>query len=156
MRGGVLHPAPHFIKNCKSMKIQAKDKSIKSMKLCVPFDGVITIDEKGVADVSAKCAEELVKKTNDWEYVGKPAKEEGKPAEAEKETAEEETEESVEESEEYEEDDDADEEITPESLELLKVDELRAMCKEGNYPKKEWKDLNKSELITYILEKIKK
>ena len=148
------------------MKIQAKNKSIKSMKLCVPFDGVITIDEKGVADVSAKCAEELVKKTNDWEYVGKapveaekPAKEEEKPAEAEKETAEKETEEPVEESEEEaeeEEEDDAEEEIIQESLELLKVDELRAMCKEGNYPKKEWKDLNKSELITYILEKIKK
>ena len=141
------------------MKIQAKDKSIKLMKLCVPFDGVITIDEKGIADVSAKCAEELVKKTNDWEYVGKPAKEEEKPAEAEKETTEKETVESVEESEEDKEEgeeDDAEEEITPESLELLKVDELRAMCKEGNYPKKEWKDLNKSELITYILEKIKK
>lgn len=151
-----MHPAPHFIKNCKSMKIQAKDKSIKSMKLCVPFDGVITIDEKGIADVSAKCAEELVKKTNDWEYVEKPDKEEGKPAEAEKKTAEGKTEESVEESEEDEEEDDAEDEITPESLELLKVDELRAMCKEGNYPKKEWKDLNKSELITYILEKIKK
>lgn len=148
------------------MKIQAKNKNIKSMKLCVPFDGVITIDEKGMADVSAKCAAELVKNTNDWGYEGKISAETEKPAEnpveVEKKTAEKETEESVEEFEVKEEEDAEEEdsdgkgEITAESLNLLKVDELRAMCKEGGYPKKEYKDLDKSKLIKYILNKIEK
>lgn len=53
------------------MKIKAKNNKIASMKLCVPIDGVISIDHEGVAEVSTKCATLLVKGTNDWDYLKK-------------------------------------------------------------------------------------
>ena len=114
------------------MKIQATKSSIKSMRLCVPFDGIIEIDEKGIADVSAKCAVELVKNTSDWKYVGK-----SEDAETEENDGAEDA-----------------EELTADKLKTLKATELRAMCEEAGFPEDEYKDLKKSELIDYLLAKL--
>jgi 4'-phosphopantetheinyl transferase EntD len=126
------------------MKIQAKNPNVKSMNLIVPIDGLITIDDKGMVDVTAKCAVELVKNTNDWSYVGKVAESVEKASEADKVT------ESIVESEEKE------EEIvlTEESLATLTIKSLREMCAEAGYDESEYKKYNKADLIKYILKKI--
>jgi hypothetical protein len=51
------------------MKIKAINSNVKSMKLNVPIDGLIDIDANGIAVVSDKAAEVLVKGTNDWKYA---------------------------------------------------------------------------------------
>lgn len=53
------------------MKIKSKNPKVASMKLIVPIDGEITIDADGVAEVSPKCAIQLVTGTNDWAYASK-------------------------------------------------------------------------------------
>lgn len=125
------------------MKIQAIDSNVKSMKLVVPFDGTITVDNDGCADVSEKCAEELVSKTNGWKYAGKAAEDKAK---AEKKEAE-----SEEEQEEEEEDDDT---LTAENLGTMTVKELRELCAESGFNEDEYKNLKKSALIEYILSKV--
>ena len=153
---------PHLsfsLKKLQNMKIQATKSSIKSMRLCVPFDGIIEIDEKGVADVSAKCAVELVKNTSDWKYVGKSEDAEETLKDDAKEVKESETEKPVDETEKSAEteengdEEDADE-LTADKLKALKATELRAMCEEAGFPEDEYKDLKKSELIDYLLAKL--
>lgn len=51
------------------MKVRIKTKSIKSTKLIMPIDGLVEIDADGIAEVSEKCAEIMVNKTNSWEMV---------------------------------------------------------------------------------------
>ena len=51
------------------MRIKSKNSNIASMKLIVPVDGIITIDENGEVEVSTACAELLVNNTNDWQYA---------------------------------------------------------------------------------------
>ena len=132
------------------------------MRLCVPFDGIIEIDENGIADVSAKCAVELVKNTSDWKYIGKAEdaekKEETLKGDA-KETKEPETDKPVEKSEkdaetEGNDDEDGADELTADKLKTLKAAELRAMCEEAGFPEGEYEDLKKSELIDYLLAKL--
>ena len=60
-------------------KIKAIDPKIKGMSLCVPFDGIISIDADGVAVVSDKAAKILVEGTNDWKMY-----DEGKGTETDK------------------------------------------------------------------------
>ena len=141
------------------MKIQATKSSIKSMRLCVPFDGIIEIDENGIADVSAKCAVELVKNTSDWKYIGKAEDAEKTPKDDAKEVKEPEIDKPVEEPEkdaETEENDGEEdaEELTADKLKTRKAAELRAMCEEAGFPEGEYKDLKKSELIDYLLAKL--
>ena len=123
------------------MKIQAKDANVKSMNLIVPIDGMITIDAKGIAEVSAKCAVELVKNTNDWSYIGK----DGETAEKEVVTDKVKEEPAVPEEKEEE------PELNADTLATLTVKELREMCAEAQYPEDEYKKLNKTDLIEYIL-----
>ncbi len=143
------------------MKIHATKPTIKSMNLIVPIDGLITIDEKGYADVSAKCAAALVKGTSDWEFVGgapkaekkedpKPAEEatEKKPADAPAGEGEKEQE-----TEQKEDETDGKKTLTQEELELLTVKELKETCKEAGWPEAEYKNLSKGLLIAYILKK---
>ena len=52
-------------------EIKAKNSHVKSMKLNVPYDGIIEINANGIAFVSEKAAKALVNGTNDWEYVKK-------------------------------------------------------------------------------------
>ena len=123
------------------MKIKAKNQNIASMKLIVPIDGLITIDANGEAEVSPKCAVLLVNNTNDWQYVGKAAKEvtEGHDEEDDAEGTE-----NVEKSE---------RELLEEKVKTAKIAELKEMCVEAEFPEDEWKNLSKALLSAYILKK---
>lgn len=50
------------------VKIKAKNNLIKSIKLSVPYDGTVEINELGEVDVSQSCAEALVNGTHDWSF----------------------------------------------------------------------------------------
>lgn len=123
------------------MKIKAKNQNIASMKLIVPIDGLITIDANGEAEVSPKCAVLLVSNTNDWQYVGKAAKEVTEDHD-EKDDAE--GTENVEKSE---------RELLEEKVKTAKIAELKEMCVEAEFPEDEWKNLSKALLSAYILKK---
>ena len=51
------------------IKIKAKSNLIKDIKLAVPYDGIIEVDEFGCASVSEACAQVLVNGTHDWQYA---------------------------------------------------------------------------------------
>lgn len=132
------------------MKIKAKNSKIASMKLCVPVDGVISIDYSGVAEVSPKCAALLVKGTNDWEYLKKSA---AKTEEEEK-TSTDEVEEPEAEEEETEEDGKSDRERFEAYLDGLTVAQMKDYAKEGNLPAEEYDKLSSKKLMkAYLLKK---
>lgn len=132
------------------MKIKAKNSKIASMKLCVPVDGVISIDHNGVAEVSPKCAALLVKGTNDWEYLKKSA---AKTEEEEK-TSTDEVEELEAEEEETEEDGKSDRERFEAYLDGLTVAQMKDYAKEGNLPAEEYDKLSSKKLMkAYLLKK---
>ena len=132
------------------MKIKAKNSKIASMKLCVPVDGVISIDHSGVAEVSPKCAALLVKGTNDWEYLKKSA---AKTEEEEK-TSTDEVEEPESEEEETEEDVKSDRERFEAYLDGLTVAQMKDYAKEGNLPAEEYDKLSSKKLMkAYLLKK---
>lgn len=132
------------------MKIKAKNSKIASMKLCVPVDGVISIDHNGVAEVSPKCAALLVKGTNDWEYLKKSA---AKTEEEEK-TSTDEVEEPEAEEEETEEDGKSDRERFEAYLDGLTVAQMKNYAKEGNLPAEEYDKLSSKKLMkAYLLKK---
>lgn len=132
------------------MKIKAKNSKIASMKLCVPVDGVISIDHNGVAEVSPKCAALLVKGTNDWEYLKKSA---AKTEEEEK-TSTDEVEEPEAEGEETEEDGKSDRERFEAYLDGLTVAQMKDYAKEGNLPTEEYDKLSSKKLMkAYLLKK---
>lgn len=132
------------------MKIKAKNSKIASMKLCVPVDGVISIDHNGVAEVSPKCAALLVKGTNDWEYLKKSA---AKTEEEEK-TSTDEVEEPEAEEEENEEDGKSDRERFEAYLDGLTVAQMKDYAKEGNLPAEEYDKLSSKKLMkAYLLKK---
>lgn len=132
------------------MKIKAKNSKIASMKLCVPVDGVISIDHNGVAEVSPKCAALLVKGTNDWEYLKKSA---AKTEEEEK-TSMDEVEEPEAEEEETEEDGKSDRERFEAYLDGLTVAQMKDYAKEGNLPAEEYDKLSSKKLMkAYLLKK---
>lgn len=132
------------------MKIKAKNSKIASMKLCVPVDGVISIDHSGVAEVSPKCAALLVKGTNDWEYLKKSA---AKTEEEEK-TSTDEVEEPEAEEEETEEDVKSDRERFEAYLDGLTVAQMKDYAKEGNLPAEEYDKLSSKKLMkAYLLKK---
>ena len=123
------------------MRIKSKNSNIASMKLIVPVDGIITIDEKGEVEVSTACAELLVNNTNDWQYAeGSDA--EGKGGDDENDDAEG-----------TENDAKNERELLEEKVKNAKVAELKEMCSELGFPEEEWKNLNKSLLAAYILKK---
>lgn len=123
------------------MKIKAKNQNIASMKLIVPIDGLITIDANGEAEVSPKCAVLLVSNTNDWQYVGKAAKEVTEDPDEEDDA---EGTENVEKSE---------RELLEEKVKTAKIAELKEMCVEAEFPEDEWKNLSRALLSAYILKK---
>ena len=132
------------------MKIKAKNSKIASMKLCVPVDGVISIDHSGIAEVSPKCAALLVKGTNDWEYLKKSA---AKTEEEEK-TSTDEVEEPEAEEEETEEDGKSDRERFEAYLDGLTVAQMKDYAKEGNLPAEEYDKLSSKKLMkAYLLKK---
>ena len=123
------------------MKIKAKNQNIASMKLIVPIDGLITIDANGEAEVSPKCAVLLVSNTNDWQYVGKAAKEV---------TEDPDEEDDAEGTENFEK---SERELLEEKVKTAKIAELKEMCVEAEFPEDEWKSLSKALLSAYILKK---
>lgn len=126
------------------MKIKAKNPKIASIKLCVPFDGVIDIDANGVVEVSPKCAVQLVTGTNDWEYVKKAGVADPVIKEQEEESEEEEEEE---------EDIDYREEFEK-GLKTMTVIDMKAMAKEAEYPEAEWTKLSSKKIMSaYLLKK---
>lgn len=132
------------------MKIKAKNSKIASMKLCVPVDGVISIDHSGVAEVSPKCAALLVKGTNDWEYLKKSAAK----TEDEEKTSTDEVEEPEAEEEETEEDGKSDRERFEAYLDGLTVAQMKDYAKEGNLPAEEYDKLSSKKLMkAYLLKK---
>lgn len=132
------------------MKIKAKNSKIASMKLCVPVDGVISIDHSGVAEVSPKCAALLVKGTNDWEYLKKSAAK----TEDEENTSTDEVEEPEAEEEETEEDGKSDRERFEAYLDGLTVAQMKDYAKEGNLPAEEYDKLSSKKLMkAYLLKK---
>lgn len=58
------------------IKIKAKSNLIKDIKLAVPYDGIIEVDEFGCANVSEACAQVLVNGTHDWQYADAKSNEE--------------------------------------------------------------------------------
>ena len=120
------------------MKIKAKNPKVSSMKLCVPVDGVIDIDANGVADVSPKCAAALVTGTNDWDYIKKAA-----PVQDTDDEEEEDDEETGDDREKF-----------SNHLDTLKLDEMKALAKEGEMPEEEWGKLTSKKLLkAYLLKK---
>lgn len=125
------------------MKIQAKNQDIKSMKLSVPVDGLIEIDEKGIAEVSEKCGKMLIEGTSDWKEF-KAGKGTGK--------AEEDGEQDAEDVEDTEDTDEAEDDKKPVTdkeiiagLNKLPLDACIETAKEAGYPEAEWGKLIKNE-----------
>lgn len=133
------------------MKIVSKGKKVTSTKLIVPIDGMIEIDNEGIADVSAKCAAILVNNTNDWDFLRK--QKETEVVEETEETTEEETEQEETTEEETEETEEQSEEKMLEELNNSSLEQLRSMCAEAGFPEKEWKNLSKKLLVKYMLKK---
>lgn len=93
------------------IKIKAKSSLIKNIKLSVPYDGTIEVDENGVAVVSEPCANILVNNTHDWDYADKSAKEDV---------------------------DGSDINSLLDKIKNAPLDELISIAKEAGYDEKEW------------------
>ena len=147
------------------MKIQAKNKNIKSMKLSVPVDGLIEIDANGIVEVSEECGRMLIEGTNDWEKFGegkdtKNGKKgsEKAPASGKKEEGEGEGNEGC--KGEGGEGQLSDKEAI-EALQQLSLADCIETAKAAGYPEKEWEKLSKNEksaeklMRTYLVKKYK-
>lgn len=118
------------------MKIKAKNSKVASMKLIVPIDGVIDIDSNGIADVSPKCAVQLVNGTNDWEYLKKNVPE---IEDTDNESKDEEVSE-------------RDELVS--GLKEMKLEDMKTMASEAGYPEEEWEKITSKKLMSsYLLKK---
>ena len=113
------------------------------MKLSVPVDGLIEIDEKGIAEVSEKCGKMLIEGTSDWKEF-KAGKGTGK--------AEEDGEQDAEDVEDTEDTDEAEDDKKPVTdkeiiagLNKLPLDACIETAKEAGYPEAEWGKLIKNE-----------
>lgn len=117
-------------------KIKAIDPTIKGMSLCVPVDGIISIDANGVAVVSDKAAKILIEGTNDWEMYaeGKGTEKAEKAGEQAPNDAEQAPETATE-----------DDEVI-DGIKNMNLQELITMAEEAGYDKAEWeKFTNKTE-----------
>ena len=139
------------------MKIQAKNKNIKSMKLSVPVDGLIEIDANGIVEVSEECGRMLIEGTNDWEKFGegkdtKNGKKgsEKAPASGKKEEGEGEGDEGQ-----------LSDKEAIEALQQLSLADCIETAMAAGYPEKEWEKLSKNEksaeklMRTYLVKKYK-
>lgn len=117
-------------------EIKALNPNVKGMKLIVPFDGIIEINAEGVATVSEKAAEALVKGTSDWEYTN----------EGNSKPKIENIESNVEKSE---------DEVVVAGIKKMKLDEMLTMAREAGYPEKEWERFAKKEklMAAYLIKK---
>lgn len=126
------------------MKIKAKNQNIKSMKLSVPVDGLIEIDDNGIAEVSERCGKMLINGTRDWEefeadkVTGKTNKD-GEQGEEDVNESEIENSDSMDDSKAT-----TDKEIIA-GLNELSLDSCIEAAKEAGYPESEWEKLAKNE-----------
>lgn len=121
------------------MKIKAINPKISNTKLIVPIDGVIDVDTEGVAEVSAKCAVQLVNNTSDWEYFKSGSEE-----------VEDEQEDETEQIEEHRSE-------LKDQLDEMKLSEMKEMAEEAGLPEEEWKKLGSKKLMSaYLLKKFDK
>lgn len=133
------------------MKIQAKNQDIKSMKLSVPVDGLIEIDEKGIAEVSEKCGKMLIEGTSDWKEfkAGKGTVKADEDGEQDAEDVEEPETEYAEDTEDTDEAEDAKKPATDKEiiagLNKLPLEACIETAKEAGYPEAEWEKLIKNE-----------
>lgn len=125
------------------MKIQAKNKDVKSMKLNVPIDGLVDIDENGVIEVSKRCGEMLLNGTNDWKKYSddtEDADDEKVDEQCSKDGEQTDTETSEGEGEKQPTDEDV-----IEGLKKLSLEECVETAKAAEYPEKEWEKFAKNE-----------
>ena len=121
------------------MKIKAINPKISNTKLIVPIDGIIVVDTEGVAEVSAKCAVQLVNNTSDWEYLKSGSEE-----------VEDEQEDETEQIEEHRSE-------LKDQLDEMKLSEMKEMAEEAGLPEEEWKKLGSKKLMSaYLLKKFDK
>lgn len=115
------------------------------MKLSVPVDGLIEIDEKGIAEVSEKCGKMLIEGTSDWKEF-KAGKGTGKVEKDGEQDAEDVEEPETEDSDEAENAKKpvADKEIIA-GLNKLPLEACIETAKEAGYPESEWGKLIKNE-----------
>jgi hypothetical protein len=111
------------------------------MKLNVPIDGLIDIDANGVAIVSDKAAELLVKGTSSWKYLeeAKPAIEETKPTAEETKVDSENI---------------SDDDIIA-GIKKMKLVDMVTMANEAGYPEEEWERFAKKDklMAAYLIKK---
>lgn len=142
------------------MKIKAKNNTVKSMQLMIPYDGIIEIDNEGIAEVSEKAAKVLIECTNDWEYADE------KETDAETDNADETT---------TSETDNVDETATSEAdttetttseekddeiidgIRNMSLDAMITMATEAGYPEKDWKKYAKKDklMAAYLIKQYK-
>lgn len=146
------------------MKIKAINPKVRSMKLQVPYDGLITINEEGVAEVSDKAAKLLINGTADWAYLtsgetkGKVKKDgEQAPKQAEP-TPPVENEEVVEETETPE--DGGEEEVDEtkliiDGIKKMSLEEMISTAQDAGYPEDEYKKFMKKDkmMAAYLIKK---
>ena len=139
------------------MKIQAKNKNIKSMKLSVPVDGLIEIDANGIVEVSEECGRMLIEGTNDWEKFGEGKDTKNGKKGSEKAPASVKKEEGKEEGDEGQ----LSDKEAIEALQQLSLADCIETAKAAGYPEKEWEKLSKNEksaeklMRTYLVKKYK-
>lgn len=127
------------------MKIRTINPQVEAgQKLIVPIDGLITVGEGGIVEVSTKCAVQLVKGTSDWEYVKKGEKGAEVPdSESEGDGEGDGTEDSGK----------SERDEVQAGFKAMTVEELQKLCVEGGYDKKEWGNLKKGLLVAYLMKK---
>lgn len=117
------------------------------MKLSVPVDGLIEIDENGIAEVSEKCGKMLIEGTSDWKEF-KAGKGTGNAEEDGEQDAEDAEEPETDDAEDTDEAEDAkkptDKEIIA-GLNKLPLEACIETAKEAGYPETEWEKLIKNE-----------
>lgn len=149
------------------MKIKAINEKVRSMKLQVPYDGLISIDANGVAEVSEKAAKILVNGTKDWKYADvkentdknkkgseKTPKESTSPAEQPT-KPEEEVEETAEEVVEEEKENIDESKLIIEGIKKMSLEEMIATAEDAGYPKEEYQKFIKKDkmMAAYLIKK---
>lgn len=116
------------------MKIKAN--KLVGRKLIVPVDGLIDIDEFGIAEVSEEAASFLIESTKDWQIVNEQI-EKGKTPAGKQNTEEDET-------------------IA--AFKAMKREELVEFIKEAGYPESDWKKFEEKPklLAGYLIAEYKK
>lgn len=110
--------------------------TIRGCKLQVPIDGLISVDARGIANVSDKCARLLTSRTRDWSYYKEETKQEPESTPIT---------------------DSGDDKVIN-GIKIMTVDELIGLAQESGYPEDEWRKFTTRKtaqklLATYMIKK---